>query len=227
MRKASFSLKRETILKSFLIFCVLALLLISPLSRYERYTVTFWGSFDTMFSITAEALSREEFERLTNAAIDMFAGLSRYYDRFNQYDKIINIADINNNSGQEIEVTKEIFDLLKFSVCAKELTEGAFDPLIGSVSELWRQSINDAQYGTAQPPSQSKLKKAGEIYKSAALILDESEKTVVVLRLFEDQKLDDIARILNENTSTVKTVLYRSLKKLKIRLTEGEMLYEG
>ena len=58
-------------------------------------------------------------------------------------------------------------------------------------------------------------------------ILDEREKTVVVLRFFEDQKLDDIARILNENTSTVKTVLYRSLKKLKIRLTEGEMLYEG
>ena len=58
-------------------------------------------------------------------------------------------------------------------------------------------------------------------------ILDEREKTIVVLRFFEDLKLDDIARILNENTSTVKTVLYRSLKKLRVRLTEGEMLYEG
>ena len=58
-------------------------------------------------------------------------------------------------------------------------------------------------------------------------ILDEREKAVVVLRFFEDQKLEDIARILNENTNTVKTVLYRSLKKLKVRLAEGEMLYEG
>ena len=58
-------------------------------------------------------------------------------------------------------------------------------------------------------------------------ILDEREKAVVVLRCFEDQKLEDIARILNENTNTVKTVLYRSLKKLKVRLAEGEMLYEG
>ena len=58
-------------------------------------------------------------------------------------------------------------------------------------------------------------------------ILDEREKTVVVLRFFEDQKLDDIAKIMNENTSTIKTVLYRSLKKLKVRLTEGEILYEG
>ena len=57
--------------------------------------------------------------------------------------------------------------------------------------------------------------------------LDERERTVIVLRFFEDLKLEDIAKILDENISTVKTVLYRSLKKLKVRLTEGEMLYEG
>ncbi len=61
----------------------------------------------------------------------------------------------------------------------------------------------------------------------ALKVLDERERTIVVLRYFEDQKLEDIAKILNENISTVKTVLYRSLKKLRIRLTEGEMLYEG
>lgn len=58
-------------------------------------------------------------------------------------------------------------------------------------------------------------------------ILDEKEKAVVVLRFFEDQKLSEIARILNENTNTVKTILYRSLKKLKLKLTEGELSYEG
>ena len=58
-------------------------------------------------------------------------------------------------------------------------------------------------------------------------ILDEKEKAVVVLRFFEDQKLSEIARILNENTNTVKTILYRSLKKLKLELTKGELSYEG
>ena len=61
----------------------------------------------------------------------------------------------------------------------------------------------------------------------ALKVLDERERTVIVLRFFEDLKLEDIAKILNENISTVKTVLYRSLKKLRVRLTEGEMLYEG
>ena len=58
-------------------------------------------------------------------------------------------------------------------------------------------------------------------------VLDERERTVVILRFFEDLKLQDIAVICNENISTVKTILYRSLKKLKIQLTEGGTISEG
>lgn len=61
----------------------------------------------------------------------------------------------------------------------------------------------------------------------ALKVLDEKEKTVVVLRFFEDQKLSEIAKTINENPNTVKTILYRSLRKLKVELTEGELLYEG
>ena len=51
--------------------------------------------------------------------------------------------------------------------------------------------------------------------------LDESEKTVIVLRYFEDLKLDDIARITDSNLNTVKARLYRGLKKLKDKM-EGK-----
>ena len=54
----------------------------------------------------------------------------------------------------------------------------------------------------------------------ALKVLDEKEKTVIVLRFFEEQKIPDIAKILNENVNTVKTILYRSLKKLKVELSE-------
>ena len=61
-------------------------------------------------------------------------------------------------------------------------------------------------------------------------ILTEKEKTVVALRFFEELKLNEIAEILNENPNTVKTILYRSLKKLKRKLepqpTEGAQKYE-
>lgn len=61
----------------------------------------------------------------------------------------------------------------------------------------------------------------------ALKVLDERERAVVVLRFFEEQKLTEIAETLCENVNTVKTILYRSLKKLKMELTEGEVLCEG
>jgi RNA polymerase sigma-70 factor (ECF subfamily) len=58
-------------------------------------------------------------------------------------------------------------------------------------------------------------------------ILSEKERAAVVLRYFEDRKLQEVADILEENLSTTKSILYRSLKKLKIRLMEGELCYES
>lgn len=55
-------------------------------------------------------------------------------------------------------------------------------------------------------------------------VLEERERNIVVLRYFEDLRLQDIAKITGENLNTVKTILYRSLKKLKIHLMEGESL---
>lgn len=52
-------------------------------------------------------------------------------------------------------------------------------------------------------------------------VLEEKERTVIVLRFFEDLKLQEIAAVTGDNLNSVKTILYRSLKKLKIQLTKG------
>ena len=51
--------------------------------------------------------------------------------------------------------------------------------------------------------------------------LESRERTVVVLRFFQDMKLQDIARVLGLKENTVKSILYRSLKKLRVPLSEG------
>jgi RNA polymerase sigma-70 factor (ECF subfamily) len=48
--------------------------------------------------------------------------------------------------------------------------------------------------------------------------LEEEDRTVLILRYFEDRKLSEIAKITGENVNTVKSRLYRALKKLKIEL---------
>ena len=48
--------------------------------------------------------------------------------------------------------------------------------------------------------------------------LQPKDKAVVELRFYEDKKLEEIAQILGENVSTIKSRLYRSMKKLKLQL---------
>jgi RNA polymerase sigma-70 factor, ECF subfamily len=49
-------------------------------------------------------------------------------------------------------------------------------------------------------------------------------KTVIILRFFEDLKLEEIAEIMDENVNTVKSRLYRGLKLLRIIIAEGELV---
>ena len=53
--------------------------------------------------------------------------------------------------------------------------------------------------------------------------LPEKYKSVVVLRYFEDLKIEEIAEILNENTNTIKTRLYKALKLLRIKMNDYEI----
>ncbi|MCZ8510925.1 RNA polymerase sigma factor [Paenibacillus filicis] len=50
-------------------------------------------------------------------------------------------------------------------------------------------------------------------------------RTVVVLRYFEDLKIEEIAEVLHENISTVKTRLYQALRKLRLKMS-NEFLEE-
>lgn len=68
---------------------------------------------------------------------------------------------------------------------------------------------------------------AGETYgdidlREAVERLPEPEKTLIILRFYEDRQLAEIAEILQENLSTVKSRLYRTLGKLR-----GELSVSG
>ena len=52
--------------------------------------------------------------------------------------------------------------------------------------------------------------------------LPPTEKAIVTMKYFEDKTLEEIAEILEENVSTVKSKLYRSLKKLRMKLEPAE-----
>lgn len=48
--------------------------------------------------------------------------------------------------------------------------------------------------------------------------LEDGERTIVLLRFLEDRTLDEIAQIMDVGVNTVKSRLYRALRKLKVAL---------
>ena len=52
--------------------------------------------------------------------------------------------------------------------------------------------------------------------------LDTLDRTILTLRYFEELKLEQIARITQQNLNTVKTRLYRTLKKLRLTFLSNE-----
>ncbi len=49
--------------------------------------------------------------------------------------------------------------------------------------------------------------------------LPDEERAIIILRFFEDMTIEQVAKVLNQNVSTVKSRLYRILDKLKITLS--------
>lgn len=55
--------------------------------------------------------------------------------------------------------------------------------------------------------------------------LNENEKSIVLLRFYADHTISEIAKILDMLLGTVKTILYRSLQKLRMKMEVGD-IYE-
>ena len=50
-------------------------------------------------------------------------------------------------------------------------------------------------------------------------------REVIILRFFEDLKIDEVASILTLPVSTTKSRLYKALKLLKVELEQEEMVH--
>ena len=60
----------------------------------------------------------------------------------------------------------------------------------------------------------------------AVMKLDSKYRIVIILKFYEDMTIERISEILDENISTVKTRLYKALKKLRLEIDKEDMLDE-
>lgn len=83
------------------------------------------------------------------------------------------------------------------------------------------QVMDDEQLGFLSPPQNDTYENMD--LEDALDTLPPAYREVIVLRYFEDLKIEDVAHILDANVNTVKSRIYKALKLLKIQLTKEEL----
>jgi thiamine biosynthesis lipoprotein len=106
--------------KKTTLFLVVTVLLMSVAgcsrAGYEKFSGSFFDSFDTYTTIVGYFQSEEEFDRYFNQMESRLKELHKLFDKFNSYDGINNIKTINDNAGvKPIQVEQELIDLILFS----------------------------------------------------------------------------------------------------------------
>lgn len=85
---------------------------------------------------------------------------------------------------------------------------------------------NKQTVSVEEVPEQGQEDKIEDVDLQRALDkLDEKERSIVVLRYFEEEKIETIGQIMNLNVSTVKSKLYRAMDKLKKYMETGGVNY--
>ena len=148
----------------------------------KKFNGTIWDSFDTIISVVSFNESQEEFDALMLTAQERYRYYHKLFDIYNDYPDIVNAKTINDNAGiQPVEVEKELFDLIKFSMEWYEKSNGKVNIAMGSVLKIWHDVRSYAEYNVpAILPDMEELIEANNYTSIDNIVLDEENMTVYI-----------------------------------------------
>lgn len=92
--------------------------------------------------------------------------------------------------------------------------------------ESWLEQTGGAESDTIAPDDRLQKKELGAIIQKALLTLPDEQRTVIILKEYEGLKFREIAEILEEPESTVKSRLYYGLKATRRVLQKWNIKHE-
>ena len=143
-------------------------------------------------------------------------------DKYNSYYRMA-YSHVQNSSDAEDIVQEGAYRAMKNSASLKQIQYAETWVYRIMLNEMYRHMSRNKTVGmddyilegleTEDHYENIDLKRALEQ-------LQETDRVIIQLKYFEDRKLEEIAEILELNVSTVKSRLYRGLRKLKVDLEE-------
>lgn len=171
--------------KLMMIFFVFLIFLVACANKEkQKYSKSFYETFDTQIQYLEYSESEEKFKENYKFVQDEFARLHKLYDNYRHYDGINNVMTINDNAGKSpVKVDEDLFNLIKFSIENNEKTLGKVNIAMGRVLEVWHD-IREKNEGISDNetilPSNEELEEANKHVDINAIILDENEKSVYI-----------------------------------------------
>jgi len=151
--------------------------------RQERYSSSFFDTFDTLVTVYGYAKDATEFNEYMGIAHSRFIELHELFDIYNNYEGVNNIKTINDNAGVEpVKVSREIIDLLLEAKRLYAETGGKVNVAMGSVLSIWHDYRESglAEPELAELPPYDMLEQAGLHTDLDQVIIDEQTGTVYI-----------------------------------------------
>ena len=151
--------------------------------RKERYSSSFFDTFDTLVTVYGYTKDATEFNEYMGLAHSRFIELHETFDIYNDYEGVNNIKTINDKAGIEpVKVRSEIIGLLKEAKRLYAETGGRVNIAMGSVLRVWHdyREAGLADPELAELPSYDRLQEAGRHTDLDKVIIDEHTGTVYI-----------------------------------------------
>ncbi len=77
---------------------------------------------------------------------DVFMYYHRLTDRYQSYDDVVNVYDINNMETQYLEIDDELLYLINYGISFYQKSDGLFDIAMGDLIDVWKKHIGKYDY---------------------------------------------------------------------------------
>ena len=176
MRKAPYA-----VAAAVLVVCLVAVFLVKRGPVYQKYTDSFFDTFDTVVTVVAYTKNKAEFDSYFEKIHARMQELHRMYDIYNSYPGLNNVKTINDMAGKApVKVNKEIIDLILFSKDWYQKTGGATNIAMGSVLRIWHdyREAGQADPESAKIPPMEDLVRAAQHTDIEKVVVDATNSTV-------------------------------------------------
>lgn len=152
----------------------------APAPKLERYTYSFYDTFDTVVILTGYAPDQATFDHAAEVCEREFR---RYHEMFTAYrhsENVNNVWELNEAAWKApMQVEPEMMELLQLCMDQYAIST-AVNPAMGRVLRLWHTAREDAEIDpyTAYIPGMEALREANEHTAITDLILDPDAMTV-------------------------------------------------